>query len=134
MADLNSITITGRLTKDAELVTLASGKTILKCSVACNTGFGQYATTTYFKVNQWLNDSDCKIKQYLVKGVTIGCTGEFSVNQWTAQSGDQMYEPTIKTFGIQILKFAENTTPPNSSNSNVESPTDSESKDQCVAF
>lgn len=106
MADLNSCTLTGRLTRDAELVTLPEGKQILKCSIAVNTGYGQYAKTTYVKVQQWLNaGSTCGIKQYLVKGALIGCSGEISLSSWTTQAGETRSELVLTTFGIQILKF-----------------------------
>lgn len=107
MADLNSITITGRLTKDAEIVTLASGKSVMNLSVACNIGFGQYAQTIFYKVQQWLNNADNKLKPYLLKGALIGCTGEHNINTYTTQAGETRAENVIKTFGIQILKFVD---------------------------
>ena len=111
MADLNSCTLTGRLTRDAELVTLPEGKQILKCSIAVNTGYGQYAKTLFVKVQQFLNaGSNCSIKAYLLKGALIGCTGEISLNSWTAQTGELKSELVLTTFGIQILKFVDKDT------------------------
>lgn len=87
MADISSWTATGRLTKDAEFRTLASGKGLLTADVAVNTGFGDYKKTTFVKVNQW-GDRGQSLLPYLKKGTLIAFTGTPTLNEWTTQTGE----------------------------------------------
>lgn len=102
MADINSWTITGRLTKDAEYRVLASGKALLTCSVAVNTGWGEYKKTAFVKVSQW-GERGAKICQYLTKGKLIGATGQLSLNTWQGKDGQERSELALDTQGIQLL-------------------------------
>lgn len=86
MADLNNFTFTGRLTRDAEYRTLASGKGVLTLSVAVNTGFGDYKKTTYIKVQQW-GERGAKIVEYLKKGKLIATSGTLTTSEYDTKDG-----------------------------------------------
>lgn len=87
MADLNSCSFTGRLTKDAEVVTVgAKGTQITKFSMANNTGFGTYARTNFFNVQIW-GKAGVAVSQYLTKGKQVAVTGVLENNKWQDQSG-----------------------------------------------
>ena len=111
MSDINSFTITGRLTKDAEFKTLASGKSLLVANVAVNTGYGDFKKTLFVKVQLW-GERGKHIAEYLTKGALIGCTGEETLNTWTSkQNGNQYTDLQIDTNDIRILSsktFAQN--------------------------
>ena len=111
MSDINSFTITGRLTKDAEFKTLASGKSLLVANVAVNTGYGDFKKTLFVKVQLW-GERGKRIAEYLTKGTLIGCTGEETLNTWTSkQNGNQYTDLQIDTNDIRILSskaFAQN--------------------------
>jgi single-strand DNA-binding protein len=102
MSDINSCTFTGRLTSDATYRTLASGKSVLNCNIAVNTGYGDYKKTIFIKVQQW-----CKAAQnlvtYLKKGTLIGCNGELSRSEWSDKENNIHVEFVLDTYNIQLL-------------------------------
>ena len=101
MADLNNWSITGRLTADAEYKTLASGKNLLVMNVAVNSGFGEYAKTTFVKVQQW-GDRGGKIVDYLRKGTLIACSGELITNEWNTREGEKRVDLQLTTNSLQF--------------------------------
>lgn len=101
MADINCFAFTGRLTKDATVRTLASGKKVLTADVAVNTGFGEYKKTLYIKVQQW-GDRGEKLTPYLKKGQFIGGTGEMSRNEW-GDEGNKKVDFVVDVMSIQLL-------------------------------
>lgn len=111
MSDINSFTITGRLTKDAEFKTLASGKSLLVANAAVNTGYGDFKKTLFVKVQLW-GERGKHVAEYLTKGTLIGCTGEVTLSTWTSkQNGNQYTDLQIDTNDIRILSskaFAQN--------------------------
>ena len=87
MSDLNSCSFTGRVTKDAETMTVGSkGTAITKFSIANNTGFGQYAKTQFFNCQMWGKQGEA-IKQYLVKGKQVAVQGQLENQKWTGNDG-----------------------------------------------
>lgn len=102
MSDLNSWAITGRLTRDADYRVLASGKPLLTCSVAVNTGWGEYKKTVFVKVQQW-GERGANLKPYLTKGKLIGVSGSLSVNVWQGKDGVEHNDLVIDTSSIQLL-------------------------------
>lgn len=123
MADLNNFSFTGRLTKDAEYRTLASGKGVLTANVAVNTGYGDFKKTLYIKVQQW-GDSGKNIVSYLKKGSMITACGEVSLNKWTNQEGKEYTDVQVDVRGIQML----------STKSQDKSSNEAESTDSYEAF
>lgn len=101
MADINCFAFTGRLTKDASIRTLASGKKVLTADVAVNTGFGEYRKAIYIKVQQW-GDRGERIAPYLKKGQLIGGTGELSRNEW-GDEGNKKVDLIVDVLSIQLL-------------------------------
>lgn len=102
MADLNTWSITGRLTANADYKVLASGKGVLTANVAVNTGFGEYQKTTYVKVQQW-GERGKNIIQYLNKGNLIACSGELTINEWSTREGEKHTDLQLTVNNIQML-------------------------------
>jgi len=87
MSDINVCTIMGRLTEDATSRTVGSkGMTLVEFNIANNTGSGQYAHTTYFKVNIWGKLGETLL-QYLVKGKQVAVSGILENRQWQDSMG-----------------------------------------------
>ncbi len=108
MADLNCLSITGNLSKDAEYKTLPSGKGVLECNVACNTGYGDYKKTLWLKVQQW-GESGKKVQPYLKKGIKVSCCGELQLQEWESKQDGAIHTTAIlTTMGIQIISKKEN--------------------------
>lgn len=87
MSDINNLTVTGRLTADAEIKTFPSGKKFLKFALASNHGWGEFEKATFFDcilTGDKRADALCK---YLVKGKQVAITGAIEKNDYTDRSG-----------------------------------------------
>lgn len=103
MADLNNVSITGRLTADAEVKTVgANNTTLVTFSVANNTGFGQYACTNFFPVNAWGKQAE-SVLSFLKKGKQVALTGTFENKKWTDQNGIIHDKWTLTVQGPVVL-------------------------------
>lgn len=102
MADINVMTFTGRLTADAVYKVLSTGKGLLTMNVAVNTGYGQYAKTTFLKVQQW-GERGAKVVEYCKKGQLVGGSGELSTSSWSSQNGTQHTDLVVDVLSFQLL-------------------------------
>lgn len=103
MADLNSCSFTGRLTRDAETQTVGSkGTSITKFSIANNTGFGQYARTQFFNCQMWGKAGEA-LKQYLTKGKQVAVTGVLENQKWTGNDGIEHDSWTLTVSSVTLL-------------------------------
>lgn len=102
MADLSCYSFTGRLTKDAAIKTLPSGKTLLELDVANNIGFGDFARTNWLKVKKW-GENNAGLISLLVKGSLITASGELSTETWRSNNGETHTNLVVTVFNIQIL-------------------------------
>jgi len=89
MSDLNSISITGRVTKDAERKEFKTGTPYLIFDVANNTGFGEYAKTQFFRCMLVGKRAD-SMAQYLIKGKQVGVDGALESNNYTNYEGKEI--------------------------------------------
>ena len=83
--NINSITITGNLTRDAEVAYTNSSKELTRFSVACNTGYGDNKNTTFFNCTVWRNLGG--LMQYLAKGQSVAVTGELTLREYSTDNG-----------------------------------------------
>ena len=79
MADLNTVTITGRLTKDPEMKTTQSGKNVVSFSVAVN-GYKE-GDVSYIDVTAWEKTAEL-ISKYFNKGSRILISGQLQQRSW----------------------------------------------------
>ena len=83
-------TIIGRITRDAEIRTIASDKQVVNFSVAINESYKdkqgeRKELTTYYNCSYWMNS---KIAEFLTKGTLVELSGRVSSNAWIDQSGE----------------------------------------------
>lgn len=102
MADLSHFIFTGRLTQDAAVRTLASGKKVLSANVAINTGYGEYKKVMFVKVQMWGERGD-KIVEYLKKGTAISCDGIPERNEYDTRDGQHYVEFLVTTNEINFI-------------------------------
>jgi len=105
MADLNRVTLVGRLTRDAELKSIASGTTVCKISIAVNravkSGEEWKEEASFFDVDLWGRRGE-GLHQYLTKGKMIGVDGELRQERWQ-QDGQNRSKVSIFANNIQLL-------------------------------
>ena len=102
MSDLNCFSFTGRLTQDAAVRTLASGKKVLTVNAAVNTGYGEYKKTLFVKLQMW-GDHGEKVVQYLTKGKSIAASGGLSRSEWRTREGKHMVDFVVDTCAINLV-------------------------------
>lgn len=96
--DLNLTTLTGRLTKDAEMTFTQSGKSIAKFSIAVG-GFKK-EETHFFNCIKWNAEN---IISYLTKGKKIGISGELQQQKWNDNQGQAQSRIIINVNTLVLL-------------------------------
>ena len=103
--DINSITITGRATKDTELRTTNSGKNVATISVAVN---GRQEEVSYFDVICWEKTAEIA-SQYITKGKQIAVDGRLQQRKWQDTDGANRYAVEIVANQLKLLGSSEGT-------------------------
>ena len=106
MADINTTTLIGHLTRDEELKYTAGGMAIGNVSLAINRKVkkGQEWTdeANYFDVVIFGKQAE-NLQRFLTKGKQIGVTGFLKQERWTDQNGANRSRVTIVANDIQLL-------------------------------
>lgn len=85
---MNKIFIQGRLTGEPEIRTTQNDKEIGSFSVACDTGYGDKKSTTFFSVNVF--GKKTSVLKHFSKGDGIIVTGQISEEKWDdRQTGEK---------------------------------------------
>jgi single-strand DNA-binding protein len=104
-ADINRVTLVGRLTRDAELKYTANGQAVCKFSVAVNrsrkNGDQWVDEASFFDITLWGRQGEA-INQYLVKGKQVGIDGELRQDRWE-QDGQNRSKVEIVAANVQLL-------------------------------
>jgi single-strand DNA-binding protein len=105
MADINHVVLVGRLTRDAELKSIASGQSVCKFSIAVNrrrkNGDQWEDEANYFDVVLWGRQGE-SLHQYLLKGKMVGVDGELKQDRWQ-QDGQNRSKIEIVCNNLQLL-------------------------------
>jgi single-strand DNA-binding protein len=105
MTDLNRVMLIGRLTRDAELKSIASGQAVCKFSLAVNrrrkNGDQWEDEANFFDVVLWGRQGEV-LHQYLTKGKMIGLDGELKQDRWQ-QDGQNRSKVEIVANNVQLL-------------------------------
>jgi single-strand DNA-binding protein len=105
MADLNHVTLIGRLTRDAELKYTSGGQAVCKFSIAVNrrkkNGDQWEDEANFFDVVVWGRQGE-SLNQYLVKGKMVGVSGELRQDRWQ-QDGQNRSKVEIVADYVQLL-------------------------------
>ena len=104
-ADINSLTIVGRLTRDAELKYTNSGSAVTSMGLAVNRsrkdGDQWVEEANFFDISLWGRRGE-SLQQYLQKGTRIAVTGELRQERWE-QDGQKRSRVVIHANNIQLL-------------------------------
>ncbi len=108
MADLNNISITGRLGQDSEGRFTTEGTFVLSFSVGNGTykkGASDYNTlTTWYRVTMFGARAESLHKLgALVKGTRVGVTGVHSMRSWTDNEGGERLSCDISANEITLM-------------------------------
>jgi single-strand DNA-binding protein len=78
---MQTITIAGRLGRDAELRNTQSGDAVCNFSVAVDVRQGREKVTNWWRVSLWGKRAEA-LNQYLTKGASVTVMGEFSLTEY----------------------------------------------------
>ena len=105
MVDINHVVLVGRLTRDAELKSIANGQAVCKFSIAVNrrrkNGEQWEDEPNFFDVVVWGRQGE-SLHQYLVKGKLVGIDGELRQDRWQ-QDGQNRSKVEIVANYLQLL-------------------------------
>jgi len=105
MQDINSVTIVGRLTRDAELKMTAGGTACAKFSIAVNRrkkqGDSWVDEASFFDAVLWGKLAEA-MQQYLTKGKQVAIQGELRQSRWE-QEGQKRSRVEINVDNLQLL-------------------------------
>ena len=82
---MKTITIAGRLGKNATLRRTQNGDPVLGFSVAVNDGYGDKAKTMWFECS-WFGKRAEKIEQYLTKGTSVCVSGDLGTREYNGKT------------------------------------------------
>lgn len=104
MADLNRITLIGRLTKDAEKRYLPSSAVVASFDLAVNRGYkdksGNFQKETLFiKVNFWGRQVE-QLSEFLKKGKQVFVDGRLRQRQWETTDGQKRSVMEVETLTV----------------------------------
>lgn len=104
MADLNNISVIGRMTRDLDGRAFGytpNGKARLNISIAVNDGYGDNEYVSYFDVVIWGKTAE-NIKPYIGKGKQLCINGRLRQDRWE-KDGQKNSRVTIVAETVQLL-------------------------------
>jgi len=99
---MNRVLLTGRLTRDPEMRSLPSGKTVTNFSVATNEYRGGEERTEYHAIVSW--DRLAEIcGQYLTKGQLVSLEGRLQTRSWEDDQKLKHYRTEVVASNLEML-------------------------------
>lgn len=112
MADINHVTLIGRLTRDAELKYASNGFAIASFAIAVNrrrkNGDQWVEEASFFDINLFGKSAEA-LKQYLVKGKQVAIGGELRQDRWE-QDGQPRSKVVVIANNVQLIGGHSNNT------------------------
>lgn len=104
-ANINTVVITGNLTRDPEVRHIGSGTAVVDLGVACNSrekqGDEWVDRADFFDVTVWGKQAEI-CGEYLAKGSPVAVQGRLRLDQWE-KDGDKRSKVKIVASSIQFL-------------------------------
>ena len=105
-SNINTVVITGNLTKEPELRETGTGLPVCELRVACNAAIkkdGEWTTKpNYFQVNCWGGMAE-NCNKYLDKGSKVGVFGRLEWQKWESKEGGTNSRVVIVANQVEFL-------------------------------
>jgi single-strand DNA-binding protein len=99
---MNRVLLTGRLTRDPELRTLSTGKTVTQFSLATNDYRGGKELSEFHSIVTW--DRLAEIcGQYLGKGQLVALEGRLQTRQWEDDKKIRHWKTEVVASSVEML-------------------------------
>lgn len=99
-SSMNSLTVTGRLGKDAETRSVGE-TTVTGFSVASDIGYGDKKQTIWLDCSVW-GKRGSALQEYLVKGTKVTVVGELSEREYTDKNGVDKKSLSVRVSEIDL--------------------------------
>ncbi len=101
---MNKIILIGRLVKDPEIRSTATGKKVASFSIAVSDGKDQNGQeiTQYFNCTAWEKKAEI-VELYVKKGHKIAIVGKLQNRSWDAPDGTKKYATDVLVSELEIL-------------------------------
>lgn len=97
---MNSINLIGNITKDIDLRSTTSGKSVVELNIAVN-GIGENEVV-YIPVVVWEKQAE-NVARYCSKGSKIGVSGKLIQSEYTSQDGTKRRITKVQANHIEFL-------------------------------
>lgn len=97
----NNISFLGRIGNDPEIKEVG-GSDLLELNVANNVGFGDKASTNWFRCSIW-GKRATSLQPYMKKGNQIFVTGQLTLREYTNKDGEKRISPEVR---VEQIDFA----------------------------
>ncbi len=104
MADINNVTLVGRLVRDAEARTTKSGKNIAAFTLAVSGIEKEYVD--FIDCLAWGKTAEV-VTKYTSKGKRVGIVGKLHINKYETKDGEKRSRAEVIVNNIQLLSSAE---------------------------
>lgn len=101
---MNNVCLVGRLTRDPELRTTASGISTCRFSIAVDgrPGANGEPRTDFINIVVWRNQAD-NVAKYCKKGSMVGVVGRIQTGSYQAQDGTTRYTTDVVADNVRFL-------------------------------
>ena len=99
---MNNLLTSGRLGRDAELRSTASGRSVLSFSIANTTRFGGQEKTTWMDCVLWGERGE-KLAEYLTKGSHVLLDGRISKRSYEGRDGSKRTSVELVVNDLEFL-------------------------------
>lgn len=102
MADLSLYTGIGRLTRDAEVKTVPSGKSVTQFTVASNPSWNRDDPALFMDCQLW-GERGPKLSEYLKRGSKVCVYGTLKQDSWTGNDGTKKVRFKVDVSDVSLL-------------------------------
>ena len=102
---MNNVTLVGRITRDPELRTIASGQTTTTINVAVNRPFTSAngeREADFINVVVWRKQAE-NVCKYCTKGSLVGVSGRIQTRSYDGQDGQKRYVTEVVADNVSFL-------------------------------
>ena len=99
---LNRVILIGRLTKDPELRSTNSGKSVCSFTLAVDSGFGEAKRTDFINIVVWSKQGE-NCSEYLAKGKLAAVEGRLQIRSYDDRDGNKRYVTEVVADNVRFL-------------------------------
>lgn len=100
---INSVALTGRLTKDVDLRTAQSGTSVARFTLAVNRQYSKDKDADFINCVAFKKTAEV-LQQFAGKGRLIGVTGSIQTRHYTGKDGKEVYVTEVVVDNFSLLE------------------------------